>query len=364
MSKRKICCFCERWASGGIESFLYNILLHMDLDKVEIHLVCAELHRNDLALRLEARGVQFIQLSGSLHKLSANHRIFRRLLRQQRYDVVHFHIYQGLSLYYCRIARQEGVPIRIAHSHNDSLRKSSTRQVKILLHRMGRRFFTKEATHLWACSQAASRFLFAREDFIHIPNAIDTQRFRFDDTIRQKIRGKFGFDTCFVIGNVGRLCSQKNQIFLLEVFAQVINTKPDSRLLLVGDGPDRDMLEKRAEALGIQSQTVFYGRSDKVQELLCAMDIFALPSLFEGLPLAAVEAQAAGLPVLCAQGLTKEVKLSEQLRFLPLDTAAWVEAITNLDAQKIHRCHFADAVRSAGFEASAVAKKIMETYLE
>ena len=364
MGNRKICCFCQRWASGGIESFLYNILNHMDLSKMEIHIVCAALTRNDLALRLEAKGVQFIQLSGSLHDLPANHRLFRKLIRQQRYDVVHLHIYQGLSLHYCRIARQEGVPIRIAHSHNEALRKSSTRAMKLVLHRMGRRFFTPEATHLWACSQAAAQFLFTGEDFIHIPNGIDTQRFRFDDAIRQKIRGELGLENCFVIGNVGRLCSQKNQIFLLEVFAQVAKTRPDSRLLLVGDGPDRDILEEQVKELGIQPQTIFCGISHQVHQLLWAMDVFALPSLFEGLPLAAVEAQAAGLPVLCTQGLSKEVKLSSQLRFLPLDADAWVNAITNLDTQRIDRNHSADAVRLAGFEASAVAQKIMETYLE
>ena len=370
MSKRKICCFCERWASGGIESFLYNILQQMDLDQIEIDIVAAELNRNDLTAQLESKGVQFVQLSGSLHNLPANHRMFRRLLRQRQYVAVHLHIYQGLSLYYCRIARQEGVPVRIAHSHNEALRKSNTRAIKMLLHRFGRRCFTADATHLWACSQAAAQFLYApsvleQNGFTFIPNGIDTDRFRFKSEVRQTIRTELGLENCLVLGNVGRLCSQKNQIFLLEVFAQLIKIQPRSRLLLVGDGDSRSMLEQRAVELGIRAQVIFYGRSEKVEQLLWAMDVFALPSLFEGLSLAAVEAQAAGLPILCAQGLSEEVKLTANLRFLPLDAGAsiWAEAVLSMASQENDRAHCAQVVKSAGFEASAVAQYITDTYL-
>lgn len=366
MRKRKICCFCERWAEGGIESFLYN-LLQTDLTELEVDVVAARLEKNDWSSQLEARGVRLIPLSGSLGKLTVNHRRFRRLLRQRQYDVVHLNLYQGLSLYYARIARQEGIPVRIAHSHNAALRKSSTRGLKLLLHRMGRRCFTKDATALWACSEAAADFLFhgAGQKISFVPNGIDTHRFEFDPAVRQALRRKLGLTHCLVLGNVGRLCTQKNQAFLLEVFAQLVQLHPESRLLLVGDGEDRAKLEHRAGELGIGSRVIFYGHSQQVEQLLWAMDVFALPSLFEGLPLAAVEAQAAGLPVLCAQGLSKEVKITEDLHFLPLEAGAkpWADRVLDLASRSTHREQAAEAVRKAGFEAQAVARQIMQVYL-
>ena len=364
MGKRKICCFCERWASGGIESFLHNLLGQIDLSGMEVDIVAEELNESNFAVSLKAKGRRFIQLSGSLHDLPRNHRMFRQLLRQRQYDVVHLHLYQGLSLRYARIARQEGVTVRIAHSHNEALRKSVAKPLKTLLHRWGRRCYSADATALWACSQAAADFLFgANKSFRFIPNGIDTGRFRFHEDTRQAIRKKLGLSDNLVLGNVGRLCRQKNQRFLLEVFARLVQQRPDSRLLLVGDGADRETLERRANQLGLEAKVIFYGKSEKVEQLLWAMDVFALPSLFEGLSVAAVEAQAAGLPVLCAQDLSKEVKLTENLQFLPLEAGVWADAIASVAGQDTDRAAYAEIVSAAGFESRTVAQTISETYL-
>lgn len=365
MSKRKICCFCERWASGGIESFLYSVLCQGNLTELEVDVVVAQLERNSLMEALEAMGVRFIELSGRLRDLRANHRAFRLLLQQRRYDAVHFNLYQGLSLYYVRIARQEGVPVRIVHAHNAALRKSPSRGLKLLLHRWGRLRFTKEASALWACSGAAADFLFDRADrkVTFIPNGVDTRRFRYDPAVREALRRELGLTDCLVLGNVGRLCGQKNQVFLLEVFAQLVQACPDSRLLLVGDGEDRQMLQLRARELGIAKKTVFYGYTERIEQLLWVMDVFGLPSLFEGLSVAAVEAQAAGLPVLCARGLSPEVKLTDRLCFLPLEAKPWAEEVLNMASRNTNREQYAETVRNAGFEAREVAQKIWQVYL-
>lgn len=365
MGKKKICCFCERWASGGIESFLYNCLTRMDLTELEIDVVAARLEPNALSPKLEALGVGFFQLSGSLHDVAGNHRRFRKLLRQRQYDVVHLHLFQGLSLYYCRIARQEGVSVRIAHSHNTDLRQSTFRWLKLLLHRLGRRCFSGDATALWACSKEAAGFLFGEgKEFSLIPNGIDTARFRFNAHLRQSLRRQMGLEDCFVLGHVGRLCAQKNQRFLLEVLARLVKTHPESRLLLIGDGEDREALVRHAQKLGIESRVIFYGESHHVERLLWVMDVFALPSLFEGLAVAAVEAQAAGLPVLCAKALSGEVKLTEKLDFLPLEAGAeaWAAKILTMAAEKDHREVDAETVRQAGFEVQTVSRQIENVY--
>lgn len=368
MEKKKICCFCQRWASGGIESFLFNLARQPRLQQVQLHIVAAKLEPSHQRTQLEAQGVRFIELSGSLHRPVANARLFRRLLRQENYHGVHLNLYQGLSLYYARIAEQEGVRIRIAHSHNEALRKSGTRWAKLWLHRIGRRCFTRHATHLWACSKAAGEFLFHEKarPVCLIPNGIDADRFRFRQDIRQQIRGEMGVEDTLVLGNVGRLCSQKNQSFLLEIFAQLVKIHPNSRLLLVGDGEDRHRLEKQAAALGVDEKVIFCGRAENVPQLLWAMDVFAMPSLFEGLPLAVVEAQAAGLPVLCSRGLSPEMKLTQNLEFLPLEAGAmaWARSIWKLARSPMDRSAGAEQVAKAGFDVHAVAGTVLDTYLE
>ena len=365
MVKRRVCCFCERWASGGIEAFLYNLLGQIDLSEIEVDIVAARLEKSHFTAGLKARGVQFFELSGNLRDLPKNHRLFRLLLRQRQYDVVHAHIYQGLSLCYCRIARQEGVPVRIAHSHNEALRKSLTKPLKLLLHRWGRHRYAGDATALWACSEAAADFLFGPgSGFTFVPNGIDTAHFRFDPTLRHRLRQEQGLTDCLVLGNVGRLCHQKNQIFLLEIMAQLVEVYPNSRLLLIGDGDDREILAHRVKELGITDQVIFCGHTNRVAELLFAMDVFVLPSLFEGLPLAAVEAQAAGLPVLCSHRLSEEVKLTQKLVFMPLETGpkAWADKILDIADRSADRERDASTVASAGFEANAVAQRIAVVY--
>ena len=193
MQTTKICYFCEKWESGGIESVLNNIILHLDSKKFEVHIVAACISESVFTEPLKKRGVVFYQLSGSQRKIFENHRLFTQLLNTQRYDVVHLNIFHGLSLYYAYLARRAGVPVRIAHAHNTALRKSGTRQLKMLLHNAAKCLFTDDATALWACSGHAARFMFSdkslkKRDFCFIPNGIETLRFQFDAALRNQVR--------------------------------------------------------------------------------------------------------------------------------------------------------------------------------
>ena len=159
---KRICCFCESWESGGIESFLASVYTHADLSELEIDIVTSKLLDSVFTARLEKLGIRFYQLSGSQRRLLTNHAMFRRLLRERHYDVLHINAFQSLSLYYAKLAMQAGVPVRIAHSHNTALRKSPLRWAKMLLHRMGRQYLGRYATALWACSRDAANFLFSQ----------------------------------------------------------------------------------------------------------------------------------------------------------------------------------------------------------
>lgn len=362
--KKRICVFCERWESGGIESFLCNVLLRMDLTGLEVDLVAAQLDASPFVQPLEAHGVHFHELSGNRKNLIENRRMFQARLRERQYDVVYLNVFQGMSLHYAYLAKQAGVPVRIAHSHNTDLRQCRTRAIKLWLHHHYSKRYAKDATAFWACSQGAATFMFPpaqlqAQGYTFIPNGIDTQRFQFNSTGREAVRQELGLSDCFVIGNIGRLCYQKNQTFLLDVLAEAIKLHPNCRLLLVGEGDDRRALEEKARALGLADYVIFYGTTNQPELLYWAMDVFAFPSLFEGLGIVAVEAQAAGLPVVCSEHVPQEAHVTTSIARTPLHSGAvgWAERLLSIEKNP-DQASFADVVRNAGFDVSCVVKEL------
>lgn len=363
---KKICVFCETWASGGIESFLCRMLTQMDRTDLQIHLVTAQMEDSVFTSALKQTGIQWRELSGSKGRWLANCRAFFQLLKDEKYDVVHVNAFQGLQLVYLWLAKCTGVPVRIAHSHGSDLRKSPLRNCKMLLHHAGKMLFGGTATVQWACSGRAADFLFRhRGEAGMIPNGIAVEQFRFCSERREAVRTALGLHHRFVIGSVGRLQYDKNQSFLLDVLAEMSRYRPESTLLLVGDGPAKQELRRKAEALGISDRVIFYGVSDHPEELLWAMDAFAFPSLSEGLGIVAVEAQAAGLRVICSEHIPAEANLTPLFQTVPLTAgvSAWVDALLRTTDCKQSRKAAADAVRQAGFEVSGVAELVRSAYV-
>ena len=369
--KKKICCFCEQWESGGIESFLAHVLARLDPAHFAIDIVAARLGESVFTEGLARHGVGFYELSGTPRRVLENGRQFQKLLEARLYDVVHLHLYQGLSLRYAWLAKRAGVPVRIAHSHNTALRKSPLRGLKLLLHYGAREVFTGSATTLWACSSAAAGFLFPgnalrRRGCRFIPNGIDTGRFRFNQTVRDEVRRELGLEGAFVIGHVGRLCLQKNQGFLLEAMRSVLSREPEAVLLLIGEGEEQEALARSAARLGLQDRVRFCGVSEHIEGLFWAMDVFAFPSLFEGLGIAAVEAQAAGLRVVASENVPQEANAAGRLQTVPLawGAQAWAEALSEAPRSTAGRASGAAQVREAGFDIEDVGKGIARFYQE
>ena len=236
----------------------------------------------------------------------------------------------------------------------------------MLLHRMGRQHLGCYATALWACSRDAASFLFSQRDlaargYTFIPNGIALSRFRFDPKQREAARAELGCSDGVLIGNVGRLCYQKNQEFLLDILPAILTREPRARLLLVGEGADEEKLRSRAAALNIADRVIFYGVTGGVERLLWAMDVFAFPSRFEGLGIVAIEAQAAGLPVVCSEHIPIEALLSPETRQVPLsDAAGWAEALLTAAASGTTRDSGPEVCQR--FSIDAVAAMIASYY--
>ena len=211
----RVCIFSQTWSSGGIESFFNNLLHYMDLSHFEVDIVVEKLEESIFRGPLEELGVSFYELSGSSHRILENYKEFARLIKRKKYDVLHLNVFQAQAMMYLRLAKNQGIPIRIAHSHNTELRRSRTKWLKMLVHEGGKRLFSLYATDFWACSQLAARFMFPKnvvkkEQYCFIPNGINLEKFQFNISTRREKRKELHLENTFVIGNIGRLCYQKN----------------------------------------------------------------------------------------------------------------------------------------------------------
>ena len=364
---RRICVFCETWASGGIESFLTSILTNLDKSDMEIDIVAIRIKKSVFTSLLKDCGVNFRELSGNRNSILKNRKLFLDVLKERHYDVIHLNIFHGGALYYLSLANKMGIATRIVHSHNAGLRRGKYYWLKLIIHRWASKYYIDKATDLWACSSAAADFMFPhRRPFCLVPNGFDTKRFKFELNYRNMFRQQLGVNDEIVVGNVGRLCFQKNQTFLLHVFAEFLKVQPNSRLILVGEGEDYDKLKREVSILRITDKVIFWGTTDRVEQLYWAMDVFVFPSKFEGLGIAAVEAQAAGLPVICSNSIPKEACILHSVKKVSLCSGVdrWVEAI-NESLRSVHsREMCATIVQKNGFDIEDVVKRVAEKYME
>ncbi len=346
---------------GGSQTMMLNLYRSMDRDKIQFDFILDHPDETYFAPQVE-------ELGGRIYALSpfrgTNAGEIRRdwnnfFYTHPEYTVLHSHVRSYASLY-LPVAKAHGV-MTIIHSHSTSNGSGVSAAVKEVLQKPLRH----QADVLMACSSEAGEWLFGKkacqsERFVLLPNAVDLRRYAPDPEKRRALRRELGLEGRMVIGHVGRFMEVKNHRFLLEVFREIHERHPASALLLVGDGPLQEETARQAVELGIAEDVLMTGNRDDVPELLGAMDRFVLPSLWEGLPVTAVEAQAAGLPCFLSDPITRDVDLSPLVHYLPLgDPAVWADEILRDHPRLDVR---ADIVR-AGFDVQGSARKLSELYL-
>lgn len=351
---------------GGISTMLLNYYRYVD--RTEVHF--------DVALSVERVGYdgrELEKLGAKLYYIPIKSRGYRRhvkvlrgILKEGRYDAIHVH--SALTSWVdLRIAGQHGIPVRVAHAHNADKTKQPLRQR--IKRRIGIWLMGHYATLRLACSRDAAIFTFGKRSLSAknlriLPNAIECRRFAFDAADRSAVRAELNIpNEAFVFGTVGRMTSEKNQIKAVELLPAVLARRPEARLLLVGDGPCRPAMEKKAASLGVADRVIFTGGRSDVPRLLCAMDAFILPSFQEGFGIAALEAAASGLPVVLTDVIPRELEFIQGSSFLPLAApdAAWAEALCASNGPK-NRCTGAESVACAGYDIAAVAARLEHMY--
>ena len=294
-------------------------------------------------------------------RLFRNIRQMFRLLRKGDYDGVHVH-FEEWSFLYLWLARLARIPVRICHAHMAYMvRENEKPHYKVF-----RRLLNRYATCRLACSTDAGEHLFGGYEYTVLRNAIPVEEFLFDQNLRNQVRREMLLEQHFVVGNVARLSYQKNPLFTLEIFKEILQKRPDAVLLLIGSGELEAELRRKIDAEGLQESVRLLGLRTDVPRLMQAMDVFLLPSRFEGLGVAYVEAQAAGLKTFATQDLVpQEAMISDMLMtYLPLQYSAsqWADAV--LAQCPYQRLNMMEQVHAKGYDLSDAIGVLESIYLK
>lgn len=324
---------------SGITSVIRNYL-SVPKSSVEYTFLITAGIEDEVREQFSPRGtICVFPVSRLRHPLRYMHRL-TAFLRKERFDVVHVHGNSGTMFFDIHAAKKAGVPIRIAHAHSSFCKYR-------MVHRLLKLRLNRELTHAVACSELAGAWCFTR-DFVVLPNGINTADFAYNAEAREELRAALGVKDAFVVGHVANFELAKNHTFLLSFFATLLVRRPQARLLLVGDGALRPEIEAQIARLGIKDAVLLLGKRADVQRLYSAMDVFVLPSLYEGLPVTLIEAQTSGLPTCISEAVTRSAAVLESARYLPLDPAAWCDALEAL-ALAEDREHAAARIAASSF---------------
>jgi glycosyltransferase EpsF len=353
-----------RIAKAGVESVVFNYYRFIDKSKVQFDFIIDENSPCEIPAEILNLGCKVYKTPSYKH-LSAYIKSLQRIFVEGKYKIVHSHM-NTLSVFAMYAAKKADVPVRISHSHSTAGKGEFARNImKYALRPFSKMF----PTDMFACSEYTGRWLFGDAAFNAgkvkvIKNAIDVARFTYNEEIRNKVKENLQLSGKFIIGHVGRFMPQKNHTFLIDIFAEVYKKNNNSVLLLIGDGKLREATAEKVERLGLQGNVMFLGARNDIQELYQAMDVFVLPSLYEGLAVVRVEALSAGLPCLMSAGLTTELETVND-KFIGISAAdlpEWRDSI--IACENIKRASGIETLKSQGYDITEAARELDGFYLE
>ena len=322
-SKIKIAMLAGKFEVTGISVVIMNYCKALDKNKYDLTIIAGTPIAGQYVTEAEKFGIKIISLP-SRHKAPFKHYLtLYKTLKAGQYDIVHDHGNSSMMAIELTIASLAGVKVRIAHSHNSVC-------PNIKLHRLLNPYFKNTYTKALACGTLAGEWLFGKNQFEVLPNGFNTREFIFNEKAREQFRQELHVENCFVIGHIGRFNEQKNQPFLLQVFKEIACHRKDAVLLLVGAGPDFESTKQLVIKHPYKDQIILYGETKNASDLYSTMDVFVLPSRYEGLPVVLLEAQISGLPCIVSDSVTKEVDFGKiQWESLAKEPLIWADRILN-----------------------------------
>lgn len=348
---------------GGIETFLLNIYRNIDRSKVQFDFVSS---RDKIAIEEE-----ITELGGRIYRIKYGNGLsyyyqLLRLILTNKYTVVHIHKNSAVNIIPFLACKRAGVKTIIAHAHNT---RPSKGKVTRVLHYINRPILNCICDEKFACSKLAALWMFGKKavgknEVKLIKNGIEIERFVYNAETRMAIREKLGLqEDSFVIGNVGRMTRQKNQVFLVDILSEVKKVYGNTKLLICGEGDLEDEILHRAEELYVEDSLIMPGRCKNINEMLQAMDVYVMPSLYEGLTVAAVEAQCAGLPTLISDMMSDETVLLGKCQILSLKASAreWAEKVW--EYKDVKRGNTGNEIKRTGYDVKKGADYLQKFYV-
>lgn len=352
---------------AGIETMLMNYYRNMDFSKVQFDFLCNKKKSGAYDEEIKKLGGKIYHTPGlNPIKFFKYQRYMKELFsKHPEYQIIHVHN-GALGIYALYAAKKNKISHRIFHAHGASI----TLDLKWPLKMVCKSQLLNYCNQNWTCGVEAAKCYFGRKivkqgNYHLVNNAIDAEKFTYSEKIRNKIREEYNLQGKIIIGHVGRFMRQKNHKFLIEVFARISRLEEKAVLVLLGDGELMDNIKKKVSELEITEKVIFIGNVGNVNEWYSAFDVFVLPSIWEGLPVVGIEAQAADLPCVFSSNVTKEIKLSEKANFMELEASVdeWAKCIIEKSRYSARKYN-TDLITKKNYNIHIEAKKLEKQYLD
>ncbi|UKK49258.1 glycosyltransferase family 1 protein [Prevotella sp. E9-3] len=359
---KRILFIAQHLNRAGTEAFMMGVFRGIDHSRFQVDFLIYTQAETDYSREVEAAGCKVWRVPSRRESPLGWYRSLNSFfkLHTKDYAAIHYCGNGLTAIAPIMFAYHYGVPVRIIHSHNSSSKGLHNK----LLHLLQRGIARRISTHHFACSTLAAKWFFSSHPAVIIKNGIDTNRFAFNDEIRQTYRNQLGISPATtVIGHVGRFCDEKNHTFLVDIFNAYSQLNPNSLLLLIGVGPLMDDIKAKVLQLGLSDKVQFLNERSDVDSLLQAFDLFLMPSLFEGLPFVLIEAQCTGLPCLVADTVSRDSALTSNITFFSLKQTAgsWAEKVSGIIAN-YNRKDESMAIQQQGYSTQSTISYLQEVY--
>ncbi len=355
--------------NGGLTKYIVQNYKYIQKYDVQFDFLTYEKNKLSFEDVLTKKGGRIFHIDSVINFIGYIKKI-NTILKEHHYDIVHFNMSYAnfLPILFVKLILSKHTKI-ILHSHSMGFDEQNCliKCLKNCIHKIGRQLIPFICDGYLSCTYDAGKWMFTeytRNKSLYkvTYNAIDISSFKYDENIRISTRKKFHFsDNDFIIGHIGRFTYQKNHEFLIKIFYECLQRNPNCKLMLIGEGPNKIDIEKMSSDFGIVDKVMFLGTRNDIPELLQAMDVFCLPSRFEGLGIVGIEAQAAGLTCIASDVVPSELAVTEDCEFISLtNKTRWVESILRCQG-KVRRNTF-EQIKEAGYEINNEIKNVTEYY--
>ena len=345
--------------SGGVEAVIMNYYRHIDKSKVQFDFVMHKGSKQDYINEVKGMGAKVYEVTPYNRSIVKFTYEIYKIIKEGKYQIVHSNM-NALSGFPLMVAYIAGSEVRILHNHTTDSREEKLRSLVKRVLRPSAKVF---ANQYWACSKLAGEWMYGKEAVENgkvtiLNNAIDLNKYAFNQEKRDRLRKELSIEDKFVVGHIGRFTKQKNHEFLIDVFAEVAKQKNNAVLLLIGDGSLKNKVKEKVKRLNLNDKVVFLGVRSDVADLYNVMDVFVLPSFYEGLPVVGVECQANGLHFICSDNVTQEVVLSKVVTLLSLEigVGAWCKEVLKFSSKG--RIETREELEKSGFDISVECSKL------